>query len=86
MSSLKSTIIDLKELIRRMWTEGTSDIEPQSRICVTKSGLAKLQFCAKFCANCHSANFSAVRLVDPAGRVAGARRDCDKHIVSEAEK
>ena len=22
-------------------------------------GLAKLQFCAKFCANCHSANFSA---------------------------
>ena len=25
-----------------------------------ESGLAKLQFCAKFCANCHSANFSAV--------------------------
>ena len=35
-----------------------------------------LQFCAKFCANCHSANFSNAA-------VAGVRKDRDKHIVAE---
>ena len=62
LSSLKSTIIDWKELISdliegteniRYWATTEQDLRAESR-------LAKLQFCAKFCANCHSANFSAV--------------------------
>ena len=65
--SLISTMIDWKELIRMMWTEILIMTSCQLRGCSEERRqelraepvLAILQFCAKFCANCHSANFSA---------------------------
>ena len=54
-------------LIEKSWSRSWSIRGPENiRYWATQqdlraeSRLAKLQFCAKFCANCHSANFSAV--------------------------
>ena len=52
LSSLKSTIIDWKELISELfWTAEsirTSDIEPQSRICVPSLGWQNYNFVLNF--------------------------------------